>query len=135
MHYRTPLQRKKDGIPVSNSNNRKGILNCLWSDPGKLISGYVNSWHNWIIFLSTKISPWWCASFTEIKGFLKILISCFFNCLFPKISENCINIFMSNLLILNNHLVGFFCYYHHSLFFLLFLFYQILHDLSVPYFC
>ena len=43
MHYQTSLQRKKEGIPGSNSNNRKGILNCLWSDPGKLINGYVNS--------------------------------------------------------------------------------------------
>ena len=43
MHYQTSLQRKKDGIPGSNSNNLKGILNCLWSDPDKLISGYVNS--------------------------------------------------------------------------------------------
>ena len=43
MHYQTSLQRKKDGIPGSDSNNRKGFLNCLWSDPGKLINGYVNS--------------------------------------------------------------------------------------------
>jgi len=43
MHYQTSLQRKKDGISGSNSNNRKGILNCLWSNPGKLINGYVNS--------------------------------------------------------------------------------------------
>ena len=41
--YQTSLQRKKDGIPGSKSNNRKGNLNCLWSDPGKLINGYVNS--------------------------------------------------------------------------------------------
>ena len=34
---------KKDGIPGSNNKNRKGLLNCLWRDPGKLISGYVNS--------------------------------------------------------------------------------------------
>ena len=39
MHYQTSLQRRKDGIPGSKSNNRKGCLNCLWSDPGKLISG------------------------------------------------------------------------------------------------
>ena len=44
MHYKKSLQRKKDGIPGSKSNNRKGRLNCLWSDPGKLINGYVNSW-------------------------------------------------------------------------------------------
>ena len=43
MHYQTSLQRKKDGILGSNSNNKKGRLNCLWSDPGKLINGYVNS--------------------------------------------------------------------------------------------
>ena len=43
MHYQASLQRKKDGIPGSNSNNRNCILNCLWSDPGKLINGYVNS--------------------------------------------------------------------------------------------
>ena len=41
MHYQTSLQRKKDSIPGSNSNNRKGRLNWLWSDPGKLINGYV----------------------------------------------------------------------------------------------
>ena len=34
---------KKDGIPGSNNKNRKGLLNCLWRDPGKLINGYVNS--------------------------------------------------------------------------------------------
>ena len=33
---------KKDGIPGSNNKNRKGLLNCLWRDPGKLINGYVN---------------------------------------------------------------------------------------------
>ena len=43
MHYKKSLHRKKDVILGSNSNNRKGILNCLWSDPGKLINGYVNS--------------------------------------------------------------------------------------------
>ena len=43
MHYKKSLHRKKDGIPGSKSNNRKGILSCLWSDPGKLINGYVNS--------------------------------------------------------------------------------------------
>ena len=42
MHYQT-LQRKKGGIPGSNSNNRNGRLNCLRSDPGKLINGYFNS--------------------------------------------------------------------------------------------
>jgi len=42
-HHQTSLQRKKDGILGNNSNNRKGVLNCLWSDPGKLINGYVNS--------------------------------------------------------------------------------------------
>jgi len=34
---------KKDGIPGSNNKNRKGLLNCLWRDPGKLINDYVNS--------------------------------------------------------------------------------------------
>ena len=34
---------KKDGIPGSNNKNRKGLLNCLWRDPGKLINGSVNS--------------------------------------------------------------------------------------------
>ena len=43
MDYQTSLQREKDNISGSNSNNRKGRLNCLWSDPGKLINGYVNS--------------------------------------------------------------------------------------------
>ena len=45
MHYQTPLKRKKHGIPVRNSNNKMGILNCLCTDPGKLISGYVNFSH------------------------------------------------------------------------------------------
>ena len=43
MHYQTSLQRKKDGIPGSNSNNRKGRLKCLWNSLGKLINVYVNS--------------------------------------------------------------------------------------------
>ena len=43
MHYKKSLYRKKDGIPGSKSNNRKGVLSCLWSDSGKLINGYVNS--------------------------------------------------------------------------------------------
>jgi len=34
---------KKDGFTGRNSKNRKGILNCFWRDPGKLINGYVNS--------------------------------------------------------------------------------------------
>ena len=38
IHYQTSLQRKKDGILGSNSNNRNGLLNSLWSDPGKLIN-------------------------------------------------------------------------------------------------
>jgi len=37
---------KKDGISGSNNKNRKGLLNCLWSDPGKLINGYVNFRYN-----------------------------------------------------------------------------------------
>ena len=43
MHYQTSLHRKKDGILGSKSNNRKGILSCLWSDPDKLINCYINS--------------------------------------------------------------------------------------------
>ena len=34
---------KKDGITGSKNKNRKGLLNCLWRNPGKLINGYVNS--------------------------------------------------------------------------------------------
>ena len=37
---------KKDGIPGSNNKNRQRLLNCLWSDPGKLINGYVNFRYN-----------------------------------------------------------------------------------------
>ena len=37
---------KKDGITGSNNKNRKGLLNCLWRDPGKLINGYVNFRYN-----------------------------------------------------------------------------------------
>ena len=43
IHYKTSLQRKKDSIPGRNSNNRKGRLNCLWCDPGKLINSNFNS--------------------------------------------------------------------------------------------
>ena len=42
-HYQISLQSKKNGMTGSNSNNRKGRLNWLRSDPGKLINGYVNS--------------------------------------------------------------------------------------------
>ena len=52
IHNQTSLQRKKDGIPGSNSNNRKGILNCLWSDPGKLINDYVKFLKKLNIFFS-----------------------------------------------------------------------------------